>query len=352
MEKARIEISDLLWIKCSFGASHPKADLDIFELNNLNNDNNKWHCLLNIHTIVEARGNVYEDGVGSRVEGGEGLLGIDQLGCCTLLKQSLTSLGHSSSTSLVVHIKWYAVSGSCLTLSLPSLKSTFSQPFKEKCTREVARIGSIISFHLSKAMKTQVLHSVWCNISGEAAGEIWHWSLLGVKGLMGFHHCLGRHSTRSCVPCRLVTQSQSGWTKLWCAHCLLPPADTTRHHSLMHFQRSCQTTSLLAIQLLWYVCTMLTVTMFTSNQENQEQGQYIFQVAHLLSKKWSYLSPFRAPNWKWSLVACTSICCNLIRPELVANLATAWKLLISSQTILVVWATVSVAWCCTQQEFG
>ena len=27
-------------------------------------------------------------------------------------------------------------------------------------------------------MKSKVLHTVWCNISGEAAGEIWHWSLL------------------------------------------------------------------------------------------------------------------------------------------------------------------------------
>ena len=32
-------------------------------------------------------------------------------------------------------------------------------------------------------MKSQVLHTVWCNISGEAAGEIVDWSLLGVKGL-------------------------------------------------------------------------------------------------------------------------------------------------------------------------
>ena len=30
-------------------------------------------------------------------------------------------------------------------------------------------------------MKSQVLHTVWCNISDEAAGKIWHWSLLGVK---------------------------------------------------------------------------------------------------------------------------------------------------------------------------
>ena len=32
-------------------------------------------------------------------------------------------------------------------------------------------------------MKSKVLHTVWCNIPGEAAGEIWNWSLLGLKGL-------------------------------------------------------------------------------------------------------------------------------------------------------------------------
>ena len=32
-------------------------------------------------------------------------------------------------------------------------------------------------------MESQVIHTVWCNISGEAAGEIWNWSLLGVKRL-------------------------------------------------------------------------------------------------------------------------------------------------------------------------
>ena len=34
-------------------------------------------------------------------------------------------------------------------------------------------------------MKSQVLHTVWCHISFEAAGEFWHWSLSGVKGLIG-----------------------------------------------------------------------------------------------------------------------------------------------------------------------
>ena len=33
-------------------------------------------------------------------------------------------------------------------------------------------------------MKSQVLHTVCCYISGEAAGEIWHWSILGVKGII------------------------------------------------------------------------------------------------------------------------------------------------------------------------
>ena len=43
-------------------------------------------------------------------------------------------------------------------------------------------------------MKSQVLHTVWCNISGEAAGEIWHWSLSGVKGLSvcGFALTMGQ----------------------------------------------------------------------------------------------------------------------------------------------------------------
>ena len=54
---------------------------------------------------------------------------------------------------------------------------------KEKCISEVVRIGSIIIFHSEPAMESQVLHTVWCYFSGEAAGESWRWSLLEVKGL-------------------------------------------------------------------------------------------------------------------------------------------------------------------------
>ena len=49
-----------------------------------------------------------------------------------------------------------------LTLSLLSSKSTFSQPFKEKCVSEVARICSIIIFHLSKPLK--VKFSILCAV--------------------------------------------------------------------------------------------------------------------------------------------------------------------------------------------
>ena len=65
-----------------------------------------------------------------------------------------------------------------LTLSLPSSKSTFSQPFKEKCgSKVVSIVGSIIIFYLSKLWKANEFFMRWCCTSGEAAGEI-----LGVKG--------------------------------------------------------------------------------------------------------------------------------------------------------------------------
>ena len=42
-----------------------------------------------------------------------------------------------------------------LSLSLPSSKSTFSQPLKNKLTSEVVRIGSIIIFHPRKLRKAK-----------------------------------------------------------------------------------------------------------------------------------------------------------------------------------------------------
>ena len=73
-----------------------------------------------------------------------------------------------------------------LTLSLPSSKSIFSQPSKEEFISEVVRIGTIIIFKFEQAMKSQVLHTVWCNITGEGTGEIWTWSLLEYPGFQRF----------------------------------------------------------------------------------------------------------------------------------------------------------------------
>ena len=79
-----------------------------------------------------------------------------------------------------------------------------------------------LTLHLSKllCMKSLVLHTVWCYISGEAAWEIWNWSLLGVsnsrwpnvQGLypdLVFPAC----KTLSCMegPCSLV--GAKSWKK-------------------------------------------------------------------------------------------------------------------------------------------
>ena len=50
-------------------------------------------------------------------------------------------------------------------------------------------------------MKSQVLHTAWCNVSGEAAGEIWNWSLLRVKALNVWY---GRQLRSMCLFCFFV----------------------------------------------------------------------------------------------------------------------------------------------------
>ena len=47
-------------------------------------------------------------------------------------------------------------------------------------------------------MKGQVLHAVWYNIPCEAVGEIWNWSLLGMKGcfITYFNTDLERHTPK------------------------------------------------------------------------------------------------------------------------------------------------------------
>ena len=63
-------------------------------------------------------------------------------------------------------------------------KSTFSQPFKEKIYKWSNEKWQYNHLSSELAMKSQVLHTVWCYVSGEAAGEIWNRSLFGVKRLV------------------------------------------------------------------------------------------------------------------------------------------------------------------------
>ena len=61
-------------------------------------------------------------------------------------------------------------------------------------------------------MKSQVLHTVWCNISGEATGEIWNWSLLGMKGLKSNRRCVEVQLIVGKVNCRRISPV---WWESW-----------------------------------------------------------------------------------------------------------------------------------------
>ena len=70
------------------------------------------------------------------------------------------------------------------------------------------------------AMKSQVLHTVWWYISGEAAGEIGDWSPLGVKGLKILHWFLHLQSWPKCVGHCAFSPSQEG--RIWPKERLFP----------------------------------------------------------------------------------------------------------------------------------
>ena len=53
----------------------------------------------------------------------------------------------------------------------------------EKSMSDAMSIWLYSRFSSDEATKTKVIHAVWCNITCEAAGQIWTCSLLGVRGL-------------------------------------------------------------------------------------------------------------------------------------------------------------------------
>ena len=57
----------------------------------------------------------------------------------------------------------------------PKLKNLVHPPnlYRKKYRSDAVSIGSIIIIHLSKLWKAKFFISVWCIISGEAAGKIW-----------------------------------------------------------------------------------------------------------------------------------------------------------------------------------
>ena len=110
--------------------------------------------------------------------------GFKRVKQCGLIANGHSQANRDFSCEMYCCLAHCAAPVTLLTLSIPSSKSTFSQSFLEKCISEVVRTGTRIIFQSEYAMKSQVLHTVWCNMTGEATGEIWTWSaLLGVKVL-------------------------------------------------------------------------------------------------------------------------------------------------------------------------
>ena len=96
-----------------------------------------------------------------------------------------------------------------LSLSLPSSKSTFSQPFNKKCISEVVRIGSIIILHRSKLWKAKL--SIVCDViclmrlqgkfnidhSWEWKGCVYEKRNKGLPSLPGSHQLLNQFKNSS-----------------------------------------------------------------------------------------------------------------------------------------------------------
>ena len=65
-------------------------------------------------------------------------------------------------------------------------------------------------------MKNQVLYTVWCYISGEAAGKIWSWSLLGLRGFTFSWHPVSWHGSKLYKYCNFRQGPDLDLTRLRC----------------------------------------------------------------------------------------------------------------------------------------
>ena len=88
---------------------------------------------------------------------------------CAILPQPRSALGTRPGLLPQPEMFRAAAHSSCLTLSLPSSKSTFSQPSNDKCISEVVRIGNIIT-----AMPEKPSSSYQCDVIflARAAGNL------------------------------------------------------------------------------------------------------------------------------------------------------------------------------------
>ena len=137
-------------------------------------------------------------------------------------------------------------------------------------------------------MKSQVLHTVWCHISCEAAGEFWHWSLSGVKGLTNqkTHQACGSpiHHNYNMLPAVIKWDIMSA--PIECYECRLNNLkceSVTMHFELGHFSPRART-------------------------EQEQPNLTGFDWNFLLPNAWKYLFLLRCglgSSWRWHLSMCT-----------------------------------------------
>ena len=106
-------------------------------------------------------------------------------------------------------------------------------------------------------MKSHVLLTVWCNISGGAGGEIWLWSLSGVKGLNLSQHICELLRVFSRKGFRAAQENSTLWP--WRTKCMVHNHTTGKKSGKHAFGCECHSKHL--VQLISsspYVCCNLS----------------------------------------------------------------------------------------------
>ena len=138
-------------------------------------------------------------------------------------------------------------------------------------------------------MKSQVLHTQWCDSSGETGREIWNWSFLGVKGLtLKISYSLYQRANARNVSNIFLTDSGA------CGHCCQPSVPSQQPRS-----QPCT---------LWHIVQDLVLRLSSSFvlglSERPENGACIRNVCTMQNVSHSVIQATRIPKRSRTVNAC------------------------------------------------